>query len=57
MRGGDGEVGVLGWRDVEFAPEGRDVFLLVVHAGVLHHMEADGGMGAVRSYQKVKGYF
>lgn len=55
---GDGEVGVVGGGgDVEFAPEGVDVLLLVIDAGVLHHVVAGGGVGAVRADEEVEFHF
>lgn len=52
---GDGEVGgVRGRGDVEFAPEGVDVFLLVVDAGVLHQVVAGSGVGAVGADEEVE---
>jgi len=54
--GGDGEGGGAGGGDVEFAPEGVDVFLMVGEAGVFHHVVAGGGVGAIRSDEKVEVY-
>lgn len=55
---GDGEVGVVAGRgDVEFAPEGVDVFLLVVDTGVLHQVIAGGGVGAVGADEEVEFHF
>lgn len=44
---GDDEGGGWGRGDPEFAPEGVDVGLCVVHAGVFHHVVACCGMGTV----------
>ena len=55
MIGGDCEVGGFGG-NVEFTPEGVDVFLLVREAGVFHHVVAGGGVGAVGSDEEVEVY-
>ena len=53
---GDGEGGVLGRWDPEFAPECVDVGLCVVDAGVFHHVVACCGVGAVGADEEVEIY-
>lgn len=53
---GDGEGGVGGRGDPEFAPEGVDVGLCVVHPGVFHHVVPCCGVSAVSTYQEVEVY-
>ena len=52
--GSDGKALVGGGRNMELAPEGIDVFLLVVDARVFHHVVADSGVGAVGANEKIK---
>ena len=53
---GDDESGVRGGINPEFAPEGIDVGLCVVDAGVFHHVVACGGVGAVGADEEVEIY-
>ncbi len=46
--------GIISGFDMELAPQGVDVFLLVVHAGVLHHVIPDGRMGAIGPNHEVE---
>jgi hypothetical protein len=56
---GYGEGGGWGGRDVEFAPQGVDVFLRVVDAGVFHEVVAGCGVSAIGTDEEVEfyGYF
>ena len=53
---GDGEGGVGGGRDPEFAPECVDVGLHVVDPGVFHHVVAGCGVGPVGADEEVEIY-
>lgn len=39
---------------MEFAPQGVNVLLLVVHSGKLHQVVANGGVCAIRSNHEIK---
>lgn len=62
MIGGDAEAVVgfegggvrFGWRDVKFAPEGVDVFLVVGEALVLHEVVSCGGVGTIGANEEVE---
>ena len=59
----DGEPGfrvvfamISSWNS-KLTPQRVDIFLLIVHAGVLHHVKSYCGMGAVCANEEVKGDF
>lgn len=45
------------WRNIELAPKGIDVLLLVISSSVLHHVESGGRMCAIRTNEEVKRNF
>ena len=49
-----GVFGILPWGNLELAPQGVDVLLLVVHTAVLHHVVAHGGVGAVGADHEIE---
>ena len=51
------EGGEVAGFDLEFAPEGIDVFLVVGHAGVLHHMIPCCRVGTVGADEEVEVHF
>ena len=51
------EIVVFCGRDVKFTPERVDVFLLVVDAGVLHHVIARSRVGSVGADEEVEVHF
>lgn len=56
MVGRDGKRALGGvWGNDKLAPEGVDIFLLVVDPGVLHHMVPCGGVSAIRSNKDIEG--
>ena len=54
---GDSEVVIRGRGNMEFAPQRVNILLLVVDAGIFHHVVACGGVGAVGTDKKVKFHF
>lgn len=47
-------LGPFFWLDLELAPQGVDVLLLVIHPRIFHQMVPNGGVGTVSPYHEIE---